>query len=371
MNKQCRNCGAIVPNEYTFCNNCGSSNFVVAGTQPQAHVGQPQPNQYNAGQPQPNNFNNGGQPYGYQQMPANQVWQPVAPQNYQPPQPYQVSQIPQQPKGKKTGLVVGLIIALIIGSMIFAIVGIGAVISCAIQKEESKGNGYIINDNGDMSEGDNSFGFDESTSSSAPDENKSEQNSPAYTNSKPNANSSAATSSTAKPNSTNKTTYGAATVDELISILSSNYLFTEKQLDCANMPMFEWAFDNSCSTDWEHSLNERNAKEVAPKVNAYLFNAENLDRMKIKIGTLKTCKYDVYSKYLIEHQGEVHEKLVREEKANLQGVWIANYTIQFENGMKVTVYADDYEDPSDMEGNLFIYKISGRYYWSFLDVYDY
>lgn len=364
MNKQCRNCGAYMSSESLFCSKCGGSDFVVFETQPQANV------YGNAGQGQPSAYNNAGQPYGYQQMPNSQAWQNVAPQNSQPAQHYQYSQESQAPK-KKTGLVVGIIIALIIGSMIFAIVGIGVVVSCAIQKEESKGNGYIINDNGDMSEGDNSFGFDESTSSSAPDENKSEQNSPAYTNSKPNATSSAATSSTAKPNSTNKTTYGAATVDELISILSSNYLFTEKQLDCANMPMFEWAFNSSCSTDWEHSLNERNAKEVAPKVNAYLFNGGDLDRMKIKIGTLKTCKYDVYSKYLLEHHGEVHEKLVREEKANLQGVWIANYTIQFENGMNVTVYADDYEDPSDMEGNLFIYKISGRYYWSFLNVYEY
>lgn len=129
MNKQCKKCGAIVPNEYAFCNNCGSSEFIVAEAQPQVNVAQPQPNQYNA-----------GQPYGYQQMPTDQPYQPVAPQNPQPTQPYQAPQMPQQPKKKKTGLIVGIIIALVIGAIIFGIIGLAVIGACVAREETATGS---------------------------------------------------------------------------------------------------------------------------------------------------------------------------------------------------------------------------------------
>ena len=131
MSKQCKKCGAYVPNEYAFCNMCGSAEFIVAGAQPQV----------NAGQPQPTAYNNAGQSYGYQQMPGNQPLQYAAPQNSQPTQPYQYGQVAQQPKKKKkTGLIIGIIIALVIGAIVFGIIGLAVIGACVAQDETSTGS---------------------------------------------------------------------------------------------------------------------------------------------------------------------------------------------------------------------------------------
>lgn len=80
MNKQCKACGSNVPTDAKFCQVCGGSDFIINNTT----SNQPAYNQ--------NQYN--------QQTPFNQTWQPPVTQN--------------QPKKKKTGLVIGIIAAVLI-----------------------------------------------------------------------------------------------------------------------------------------------------------------------------------------------------------------------------------------------------------------
>ena len=90
MNKQCKSCGANVPDDAKFCQVCGGSEFIMNNPQ--------EPNSLNN-----NVFQNGQMQEQYnQQTPTNQVWQPPVPQN--------------QPKKKKTGLIIGIVAAVLIVS---------------------------------------------------------------------------------------------------------------------------------------------------------------------------------------------------------------------------------------------------------------
>lgn len=124
MNKQCKACGSNVPNDAKFCPVCGSSDFVI--------------NDPNLTQPTYNQNQ-------YSQQPAfNQAWQPPVPQN--------------QPKKKKTGLIVGIVAAVLI-----VLAGIGMIAEKAFQNQ---GYGDNTGNNGDYSYN-NDFDYGNSSNSSA------------------------------------------------------------------------------------------------------------------------------------------------------------------------------------------------------------
>ena len=98
MNKQCKSCGSVLPDNANFCNECGGNDFIY----------------FNAPNQLPHSPN---QQYSYNQN--------------------QQSSIPQkQPKKKKTGLIVGIVIAL------FLLVGIGAIAEKTFQKQGYGNTGY-------------------------------------------------------------------------------------------------------------------------------------------------------------------------------------------------------------------------------------
>ncbi len=103
MNKQCKKCGAVVPSEVNFCHMCGGSDFVALNQQPQSgenYSGQADGNQNQYGQPNLINRE------------CN-------------------SQVPQQPKKKKTGLIIGIVAAALI-----VLVGIGILVGKFFQNQE-------------------------------------------------------------------------------------------------------------------------------------------------------------------------------------------------------------------------------------------
>ena len=98
MNKQCRSCGSNVQNDAKFCQVCGGSDFIINNQTPN----------------QPN---------------YNQTWQPPVPQN--------------QPKKKKTGLIVAIIAIVLI-----VLAGIGMAAEKMFQEQ---GYGDNTGNNGDYS----------------------------------------------------------------------------------------------------------------------------------------------------------------------------------------------------------------------------
>lgn len=106
MNKQCKACGSNVPAEARFCQVCGGSEFLA--NNPQQPIGIN--NNVNPNQPIYNQ-NQYGQP-----NPINQGWQPPIPQN--------------QPKKKKTGLIIGIVAAVLI-----VLAGIGMIAEKAFQDQ--------------------------------------------------------------------------------------------------------------------------------------------------------------------------------------------------------------------------------------------
>lgn len=137
--KQCKACGSNVPNDARFCQVCGGSDFIINNPQqtnpnnnttPQQHVYIP--NQYN------------------QQSFANQTWQqPPVPQN--------------QPKKKKTGLVIGIVAAVLV-----VLAGIGMIAEKAFQNQgygnnnDTSNNGdYNFNIGGNIDSSDDSTSYDE------------------------------------------------------------------------------------------------------------------------------------------------------------------------------------------------------------------
>lgn len=98
MSKQCRTCGSSVEDNANFCQACGGTDFIM--------------NNYTSNQTSfPQN----------QQYSNNQTWQQPIPQN--------------QPKKKKTGLIVGIIVAVVI-----ILAGIGIIAEKAFQ-EQGNGDG--------------------------------------------------------------------------------------------------------------------------------------------------------------------------------------------------------------------------------------
>lgn len=107
MNKQCKACGTNVPADARFCQVCGGSEFITNNVP----TNQPAYNQ--------NQYN--------QQPPVNQTWQPPVPQN--------------QPKKKKTGLIIGIVAAVLI---VLAVIGM-----VAEKAFQDQGYGDNTGNNGD------------------------------------------------------------------------------------------------------------------------------------------------------------------------------------------------------------------------------
>lgn len=112
MNKQCISCGSNVPNDAKFCHVCGGAEFIISNQ----------------------TFNKSND---------NQTWQSPVPQN--------------QPKKKKTGLIIG-----IIAVVLMVLAGIGMVAEKAFQEmgygnntgnnDDYNINGNINNNSGEISE---------------------------------------------------------------------------------------------------------------------------------------------------------------------------------------------------------------------------
>lgn len=109
MNKQCKACGSNVPADARFCQVCGSAEFITNNVP----TNQPVYNQ--------NQYN--------QQPMVNQTWQPPVPQN--------------QPKKKKTGLIIGIVAAVLI---VLAVIGV-----VAKKAFQDQGYGDNTGNNGDYS----------------------------------------------------------------------------------------------------------------------------------------------------------------------------------------------------------------------------
>lgn len=112
MNKQCKTCGSNVPSDAKFCQGCGGSDFIInniISNQPTYNQ-----NQYN------------------EQPPVNQTWQPPVPQN--------------QPKKKKSGLIIGIVAAVLI-----VLAGIGFIAEKAFQDQGYGDNNADYNFNIDES----------------------------------------------------------------------------------------------------------------------------------------------------------------------------------------------------------------------------
>lgn len=147
MNKQCKACGSDVPTEARFCQVCGSSQFVIEDDE---QTGILTDNPYQPVQNQ--NTNN----QIYNQQPVNtqpayqQPWQPPVPQN--------------QPKKKKTGLIIAIVAAVLV-----VLAGIGMVAEKVFQEQ---GYGYYEDD------GDSGYDFNigGNNSSSNNDDNSSSSN---------------------------------------------------------------------------------------------------------------------------------------------------------------------------------------------------
>lgn len=107
MNKQCKACGSNVPADARFCQACGGAEFITNNVP----TNQPAYNQ--------NQYN--------QQPPVNQAWQPPVPQN--------------QPKKKKTGLIIGIVAAVLI---VLAVIGM-----VAEKAFQDQGYGDNTGNNGD------------------------------------------------------------------------------------------------------------------------------------------------------------------------------------------------------------------------------
>lgn len=109
MNKKCKACGSNVPADARFCQVCGGAEFITNNVP----TNQPTYNQ--------NQYN--------QQPPVNQTWQPPVPQN--------------QPKKKKTGLIIGIVAAVLI---VLAVIGM-----VAEKAFQDQGYGDNTGNNGDYS----------------------------------------------------------------------------------------------------------------------------------------------------------------------------------------------------------------------------
>lgn len=109
MNKQCKACGSNVPADARFCQVCGGAEFITNNVP----TNQPAYNQ--------SQYN--------QQPPVNQTWQPPVPQN--------------QPKKKKTGLIIGIVAAVLI---VLAVIGM-----VAEKAFQDQGYGDNTGNNGDYS----------------------------------------------------------------------------------------------------------------------------------------------------------------------------------------------------------------------------
>ena len=137
--KKCQFCGANVPDEAKFCQGCGSSQFIIEDDE---QTGILTDNPYQPVQNQ--NTNN----QIYNQQPVNtqpayqQPWQPPVPQN--------------QPKKKKTGLIIAIVAAVLV-----VLAGIGMVAEKVLQEqgygyyEDDGDSGYDFNIGGNNSSSNN------------------------------------------------------------------------------------------------------------------------------------------------------------------------------------------------------------------------
>lgn len=134
MNKQCKACGANVPNEARFCQKCGSSDFMMVEPE-QTSVLDNNYIQYNTVPPvaNPNNQYNTVPPVVNQNNQYQNVNYPNYQQTPQMQQNWQTPVQPIQPKKKKTGLIIGIVA----GVLAFLVV-VGVIIGVVASQD----NGY-------------------------------------------------------------------------------------------------------------------------------------------------------------------------------------------------------------------------------------
>lgn len=171
---------------------------------------------------------------------------------------------------------------------------------------------------------------------------------------------------------------GAASLEELEMIFSSNYLYSEAQINCATTFTHLWGCtdlaDSADSTDSAlRAIANRDIQKICD-----MFKPEMESKVEISIGEYIECENDeIYSSFSSLSQaiklaeefcwGDSLEetvlltiaKTLMEEKENIEGVWRAAYSVFVEGEGQGQVSAE--------ESDLFIYKINGRYYWQIVE----
>lgn len=145
MNKQCKSCGIEVPEQARFCQNCGSSDFVTIDNEQTAVLNENE-NPYKATSSQANQ-----NLYDQQNTYGQPTWQPPVPQN--------------QPKKKKTGMIIGIVAAVLI-----VLAAIGAIAEKTFQNQgygdnsaSSSNGGYNFNIGGTNNSSNDGESHSEST----------------------------------------------------------------------------------------------------------------------------------------------------------------------------------------------------------------
>lgn len=158
MGKQCKICGAIVPDNAKFCQKCGGNEFVTTvADDEQTGLLNENSNPYQSAQPQ-------SQVPTYTQTQYNQS------NGFNSQQTWQQPQVPlNQPKKKKTGMIIGIVAA---GLIVLA--GIGLVAEKVLQEQ-----GYG-NDDDDYNGGYN-FSLDDDYSNDSDDTSSESINNIEYT----------------------------------------------------------------------------------------------------------------------------------------------------------------------------------------------
>lgn len=167
--------------------------------------------------------------------------------------------------------------------------------------------------------------------------------------------------------------FGASSIEELKNTLSSDYLFTEKQVDCMSYGMLSWICEEF---DIDVDLNQRKSKLIASEINRKLFEDDLCERMKIEIKSLEKSEWkDIYDEDISDYFDEIESvygedvcTMMKDEFNSLEDVYKATYTLRGESGDFETFSSNDYDE--EIFGiDLYVYKINERYYWTYIELY--